>query len=96
MKGWQERSEMQGGELAKAIATVIDHLVNAQESTYGLDRAIETVVTTTSQFNGRDTRSYLEAYKAKILMQAVLEDRRLNRFSRVVTLSVHVEVLEIQ
>ena len=35
---------MMGSELVEAMAVVVDHLVNACDSTSGLDRAVEIVV----------------------------------------------------
>ena len=87
---------MRGGELAEAMAAAVDRLVNAREGINGLDRAIETVVNTMGRFNGRDSTSYLDAYKAEMLMRNIPEDRRLTGFPRVVTPSIHTEVLEIQ
>ena len=37
----------------------------------------------------------LEAYKAKMLMRDILDDRRLFAFPRVVTPSIHIEVLKM-
>ena len=87
---------MRGSELAEAIAVAVNRLVNAQESVGGLDRALETIVGTIGQFNGKDVASYLEAYKAEMLMRDISEDKRLSGFPRVVILSIHMEVLEVQ
>ena len=78
------------------MTVLVDHLVNAREGITVLDRAIETVVSTMGRFNGRDSTSYLDAYKAEMLMRNIPEDRRLIGFPRVVTLSIHADVLEIQ
>ena len=61
-----------------------------------VNRTIETVVNTMGRLNERDATSYLNAYKAEMLMQNIPEDRRLTRFPRVVTPSIHAQVLEIQ
>ena len=39
--------------------------------------------------------SYLEAYRAKIIMTDIPEDRWFSGFPRVVTLSIHAEMLEV-
>ena len=86
---------MRWGDLAKAMATVcgpFDCLVNTRERSSGLG----TIVDMVGRFNGRDVTSYLEAYKAEILMPDILEDRRLSRLPQVVTLSIQTEVLEMQ
>ena len=77
------------------MALTVGRIVNAREGTGALDRAIEAVVGTIGQFNGRDATSFLEAYKAEIRMRDIPEDKQLPIFSRVVTPSIHVEVLEI-
>ena len=48
------------------------------------------------QFNGKDVTSYLETYRAEMLMRNIPEDRQLSGFPRVVTPSTHAEVLEVQ
>ena len=83
---------VRGGELAEAMAAAVDRLVNARENSSRLDGAIETIFVTTGQFNGRDVTNYLEAYKAEMLMRDIPEDRRLSKFPRVVTPSIHAEV----
>ena len=87
---------MRGSELVEAMAVAVDHLVNAQESVRGLDRAVETIVGTSGRFNGKGVTNFLEAYKAKMLMWDIPEDMWLSGFPRVVTPSIHVEVLEVQ
>ena len=87
---------MRGSELVEARAIVVDRLLNARESSVGLDRAIETILGTTGRFNGKDVTIYLEDYKVKMFMRDIPEERRLNRFVKVVTPSVHAEVLKIQ
>ena len=77
-------------------AVTVDRLVNARESASGIDRAIETIVSTTGRFNGKDVTNYLEAYKAKMLIRDISKDERLSGFPRVVTPTIHVEVLEVQ
>ena len=60
---------MRGGELAQTMVIVVDHLVNARESSVGFDRVIETIVGSSGRFNGRDITNYLEAYKAEMPMR---------------------------
>ena len=62
------------------MAVAVEHLVNIQESVIGLDKAIETIVSTIGRFNGKDTTIYVEAYKPKMLMWDIPEDRCLSRF----------------
>ena len=52
----------------QTMATVVDRLVNARDNSLGLDKAIETMVRRSCEFNGKDGTSYLEAYKAEMLM----------------------------
>ena len=87
---------MRGSELAEAMAVPVDRRVNARESTSALDRATEMIVSTIGRFDGKDSTSYLEAYKAKMLISDIPEDRRLSGFPLVVTSSIHEEVLEIR
>ena len=47
-------------------------------------------------FNGKDMTSYLESYKAEMIMRDIPEDKRLARFPRVIMPSIHTEVLEVQ
>ena len=86
---------MRRSELAEPMASTVDRIVSAREGTCTLDMAIEAIVDTTCRFNGRDATSFLEAYKAEIRMRDIPEDKQLPIFSRVVTPSIHVEVLEI-
>ena len=74
----------------------MDRLVNACEGSSGLDRAIETMIGLAGRFNGQDVTNYLEIHKDEMLMIDIPEDRRLSRFPRVVTLSIHAKVLEVQ
>ena len=96
MKGQQRSSRMRRGKLAATMAVVVDRLLNARESSIGLDRAIETIVATMGQFNVKDVTSYLEAYMDEMIMRDIQEGRRLGSFSRFVAPSIHAEVLEIQ
>ena len=82
-KGWQSSFRMRRGELVEVMVVVVDRLVNAWESLSGLDKTIKTIVGTTGPF------------KAEMLMQDILEDMWLSGFPRVVTPSIHDEVLEI-
>ena len=55
---------MSGRELAKTMATAIDHILIAREGTGTLDMVIEAIVGMIDWFNGKDVTSYLEAYQA--------------------------------
>ena len=87
---------MRVSELAEAVEVAVDRLVSAREGASALDRAIGTTVGKIGRFNGKDATSYLEAYKSKMQMRNIPEDRRLTRFSRVVTPHIHMEMVEIQ
>ena len=87
---------MRGTKLAKAMEATIHRLVNSCEGTGTLDRAIETIVGTIARFEGKNATSYLEPYRAKMIMRDILEDRRRPIFPRVVTPSIHAEVLKMQ
>ena len=80
---------MRGSELAEAMAVAVDRLVSAREGTGALDRAIESIVGTIGRFGGKNATSYLEAYRAEMIMRDISEDRRLSGFPRVVTPSIH-------
>ena len=54
------------------------------------------IVSRISRFNRKDVRSYLEAYKAKMIMRDIPEDRRLSGFPQFVTPSIHTEVFDVQ
>ena len=71
---------MRGSELAEAMTVSVDRLVNVLENAGGLDRAIETIVGTSNRLNGKDVTSFLEAYKAEMLMRDIPEDMRLSGF----------------
>ena len=43
----------------------------------------------------KNVTSYLEAYRAEMIMRDILEDRRLSWFPRVVALSIHTKMLEV-
>jgi hypothetical protein len=87
---------MRGADLAKAMASVVDRIVSMHEGAGALDRAVEAVVGTIGQFSGKDATSYLEAYRAEMVMRDIPEDRRLSGFPRVATPSIHAEVLEVR
>ena len=87
---------MRGSELAEAMALAIDWIVSAREGTGALDRAIKAIVGTIDRFGGKDATSYLEAYRAEMVIWDIPEDRRLAGFPRVVTTGIHVEVLEVR
>ena len=87
---------MRGSELVEAMAVAIDHLMSAHEGSSALDRAIESIVGTIGRFGGKNVTSYLEAYRAEMIMRDIPEDRQLSGFPRVVKLSIHAEVLEVQ
>ena len=46
--------KMRGSELAKVMAVAVDRIVNVWESVGGPHKAIEMIVGTTCQFNGKD------------------------------------------
>jgi hypothetical protein len=84
---------MRGSELAEAMAVAVDQLVSAGMGT--LDRAVESIVGSIGRFGGKNATSYLEAYRAEMIMRVILVDRRLSGFPWVVTPSIHTEVLEV-
>ena len=86
---------MRGSELAEGMTVIVDRLVNAREGTSALDRAIKAIIDKIGRFNGKDATSYLEAYRAKMIMRDILVDRQLPGFPQVVTPSIHMEVLEV-
>jgi hypothetical protein len=87
---------MRGSDLTEAMASAMDQIVSAREGASALNRAIEAVVGTIGQFAGKDATSYLEAYRAVMVMRDILEDRQLAGFPRVAVPSIHAEVLEVQ
>ena len=87
---------MRGSEIAEAMAVAVDCLVSAHEGTSALDRAIEATMNKIGRFGGKDATSYPEAYKSEMQMRNIPEDRRLSGFPRVVTPSIHMEVIEVQ
>ena len=66
---------MRGSDLAEAMASTVDRIVSAREGTGALDRVIEAIVGTIGRFGGKDATSYLEAYRAEMVMRDILEDR---------------------
>ena len=84
---------MRGLDLAEAMASAMDRIVSAREGTGALDRAIEAVVGTIGRFSGKDATSYLEAYRAEMVMRDIPEERRLTGFPRVAMSSIHADVV---
>jgi hypothetical protein len=78
VKGAAEEDEMRGADLAEAMASAVDRIVNAREGANALDRAVEAVVGTIGRFSGKDATKYLEGYKAEMVMRDIPEDRRLS------------------
>ena len=66
MKEAAEERKMRGSDLAEAMASAVDRMVNAREGTGALDRAIEAVVGTIGRFTGKDATKYLASYGAEI------------------------------
>ena len=87
---------MRGSDLAEAMASAVDRMVNAREGAGALDRAIEAVVGTIGRFTGKDATKYLASYGAEMLMRDIPEERRLAGFPRVAMPSIHAEVLEVR
>ena len=87
---------MGGTELAKAMVAVVDHLVSAREGPGALNRAIKSIVGAIGRFGGKNAASYLEAYRSKMVEWDIPVEKWLSRFPRVVSSSIHVEVLEVQ
>ena len=65
---------MRGSELAEAMASTVDWIVSVREGTGALDRAIEAIVGAIGRFRGKDVTSYLEAYRAEMVMRDIPED----------------------
>jgi hypothetical protein len=80
---------MRGADLAEAMASVVDQIVSAREGAASLDRAIEAVVGTIGRFSEKNATSYLEAYRAEMVLRDIPEDRRLSGFPRVATPGIH-------
>ena len=87
---------MRGSQFAEAMASAVDRIVSAREGRCALDKAIEAIVGTIVRFGGKDSMSYLEAYRAEMVMRDIPEDRRLARFPPVATPGIHIEVLEVR
>ena len=83
---------MRGSDVAEAMASAVDRIVSAREGIGALDRAIEVVVGTIGRFSGKDATSYSEAYRVKMVMRDIPEERRLTRFPRVAMPGIHVVV----
>ena len=66
---------MTGLELAEAMATAVDRIVSIREGTSALGKAIEAIVGTIGRFGGNNATSYLEAYRAEMVMRDIPEDR---------------------
>ena len=66
--------KMRGSDLAEAMALAVDQIVSVREGSSTLDRAIE-VVGTIGRFSGKDTTSYLEAYRVEMVMRDIPEER---------------------
>ena len=62
---------MRGSKLAEAMAIAIDWLVSARYGMGALDRAIESIVGTIGRFGGKNATSYLEAYRAEMIMRDI-------------------------
>ena len=69
---------MRGSELTEAMTVIVDLMVNARKGMRTLDRAIEAIFGMIDRFNGKDVTSYLEAYRAKMIVRDIPEDRRLS------------------
>ena len=80
----------------EAMAVPVDSLVSPREGATALDRAIEATIGKIGRFGGKDTTSYLEAYKSEMQVRNIPEDRRLAGFPRVITPHIHTEMVEIQ
>jgi hypothetical protein len=87
---------MREADLAEAMASAVDRIVNTREGAGALDRAIEAVVGTIGRFGGQTATSYLEAYQAEMVMRDNPEDMWLSGFPRVATPGIHTEVLEVR
>ena len=86
----QRNRKIRGKELAEAMASDVDLLVSARKGTGALDRAIKAIIGTIGRFGGKDATSYLEAYRAEMVMRDIPEDRRMARFRRVAMPGIHV------
>jgi hypothetical protein len=78
------------------MASAVDRIVNAHEGANALDRAVEAVVGTIGRFGGKNATSYMEAYRAEMVMRDIPEHRRLSGFPWVVVPNIHAEVLAIR
>ena len=47
------------------------------------------------RFSGKDITSYLEAYRAEMVMRDIPEDRQLAQFPQVAMSGIYAEVLEV-
>jgi hypothetical protein len=78
------------------MASAVDRILSAREGANALDGDVEAVVGTIGRFGGKNATSYLESYRAEIVMRDIPEDRWLSGFPRVVVPSIHAEVLEVR
>jgi hypothetical protein len=95
-KARQRDTKMRGADLAEAMASAVDRIMSAREGAGALDRAIEAVVGTIGRFSGKNATSYLEAYRAEMVMRDISEDRQLSGFPQVATLGIHAKVLQVR
>ena len=73
----RNRDVKQGGrgiEIAEALASAIDRIVSARTGTGALNRAIKAIVGTIGRFDGKDATSYVEAFRAEMVMRDIPED----------------------
>ena len=87
---------MRGSKLAEAIVAAVDRIVSACKGSCTLDRAIKAIIGTIGRFSGQDATSYLDSYRAEMVMRDISEDKRLVGSPQVVTPGIHAEVLEVQ
>ena len=73
-------------------------MLQKRENMLDVDRALETIIGTTGRFNEfqKYVSCYLEAFEAEMLMRGILEVRKLIGLSKLVVLSLHLEILELQ
>jgi hypothetical protein len=87
---------MRGANLAEAMASAVDRIVSAREGAGALDKAIEAVDGTIGRFSGKNATSYLEAYRAEMVMRDIPEGRQLSGFPQVATPGILAKVLEVR
>ena len=88
-------SSNQVGEFERMME-IVEPMIRSQENDASVEKAVDRIVETEGQFDGRNITKFLDVYKKKMNQRDVSKARPITSFKRVATNNIQRRVIDLQ